>query len=153
MNVNHSSSFVILENTFGLIGLFIKSVQLVPQAYKNWRNKSTGGLSFAMLIIWALSSVFMGIYSIVIQLSIPLIIQPQLFTTLSLICFVQCLYYDNPYFIGKKVKTSLLFACICIVCAVFQSVSTFGIRVSFNIIIQDAVVHSPSANTIYINLL
>ncbi|CAG8593708.1 4501_t:CDS:2, partial [Cetraspora pellucida] len=91
MDVNHSNSFIILENVFGLIGTVLRSIQLVPQ-----------GLSSGTLIIWASSGMFAGIYAVAIQLSIPLMIQPQMFSIATWFCLIQSLYYDHPYFIGKK---------------------------------------------------
>ncbi len=82
------------------------TIQLLPQIWKTWREKSTEGLSpwlgcvFFILsyqkadksypsFIWGLTSIFLGVYAIVQKLSIALIVQPQLFGTLSLISWGQ----------------------------------------------------------------
>lgn len=50
-----------------------------------------------MLAIWLTSAAFLGAYIIIQNLSIPLIIQPQLFAALAAICWAQCLHYDSGW--------------------------------------------------------
>ncbi|CAG8479110.1 5618_t:CDS:2 [Ambispora leptoticha] len=85
----------ILTNLFGYLSTILLSVQLLPQVYKNWKDKSTKGLSATMLLIFATSSAIFGIYTIGVSLPIPIILQAQLFGLLSLVCHVQCLYYNS----------------------------------------------------------
>jgi len=46
-------------------------------------------------LLWGIAAGFLGVYAIVQNLNIPLIIQPQLFGMLSLISWGQCQYYGN----------------------------------------------------------
>ncbi|EIM86847.1 uncharacterized protein STEHIDRAFT_131391 [Stereum hirsutum FP-91666 SS1] len=85
----------VAENVLGTIGTVCWCGQLLPQIWKSYRTKSTEGLSHWLPLVWALSAVPLGVYVIVQDLNIPLILQPQLFTTFALISWVQCLYYDN----------------------------------------------------------
>ncbi|CAG8479128.1 5619_t:CDS:2 [Ambispora leptoticha] len=94
----------ILENLFGYLGTFLLSIQLLPQVYKNWKGKSTKGLSATMLLIFATSSFIFGIYTIGVSLPIPIILQPQSFGLLSLVCHVQCLYYNSNKYHQKENK-------------------------------------------------
>lgn len=68
-------------------------VQLVPQIIKSFRDKSTDGLSPWLMFIWALSAPFLGVYMIAQDISIPLILQPQLFGAMAALSWIQCLYY------------------------------------------------------------
>ncbi|CAG8623486.1 10499_t:CDS:2 [Funneliformis caledonium] len=121
-------SYVILENVFGLMGTVIWSFQLVPQVYKNWRRKSTRGLSQMMILLWTISNVFYGTYAIVLNLSIPLIIQPQLFGIICLFVDMQFLYYDSPKLKGNKVKNVTLFILSALLFAGCEVGSVYGIR-------------------------
>ncbi|KAG0243437.1 hypothetical protein BGX31_010720 [Mortierella sp. GBA43] len=91
----------ILENVFGMLGIIFWSLQLLPQAIDNYKAKSTQGLSYTMFFLWTLCALGFGSYSIVENLSIPIIIQPQIFGALSALCYLQCLYY------GERTRWSL----------------------------------------------
>ncbi|KAK5814293.1 hypothetical protein F5H01DRAFT_22712 [Linnemannia elongata] len=90
-----ASTRSILENVFGMLGVIFWSFQLLPQAIDNYRAKSTAGLSYSMFFIWTLCALGFGSYGVVEELSIPLIIQPQIFGVLSTVCYLQCLYYGE----------------------------------------------------------
>ncbi|GAA6053408.1 hypothetical protein JCM3770_002310 [Rhodotorula araucariae] len=87
----------VAENVFGTLGAVFWSVQLLPQIWKSWRRKDTAGLSTLMLFLWYVSGIWLGAYSYTSDLSIPLIIQPQLFTLFSTFAWAQCLHYDSKY--------------------------------------------------------
>ncbi|KAI9307516.1 PQ loop repeat-domain-containing protein, partial [Cunninghamella echinulata] len=89
--------YVILEQVFGYLGLFLWSFQLAPQVYKNYRRGSTEGLSPWAMLIWVVSGIFLGNYNIGLQVAIPLIIQPQLFSFIAAICVTQELYYQKKW--------------------------------------------------------
>lgn len=91
------------ENALGTLGTVCWTIQLVPQIYKTWREKSTKGLSPWLVLIWGLTSIFLGVYAIVQKLSAALIVQPQLFGTLALISWGQCQYYDNHWSVKRSV--------------------------------------------------
>ncbi|KAJ7576907.1 PQ loop repeat-domain-containing protein [Mycena floridula] len=85
------------ENALGTIGTICWTIQLIPQVWKSWRAKSTDGLSHWLVLLWAISGPFLFIYAVVEKLSIPLILQPQLFSFLSLISWGQCLHYEKKF--------------------------------------------------------
>ncbi|TFK26254.1 hypothetical protein FA15DRAFT_638117 [Coprinopsis marcescibilis] len=74
---------VIVENVFGILG------QIIPQIWKSWRQKSTVGLSDMLMLLWAISGIFQGTYTVVRWINIPLIVQPQLFSLLAYISWGQ----------------------------------------------------------------
>jgi len=83
------------ENALGTLGTICWTIQLIPQIWKSWRTKSTDGLSPWFVLLWGISSAFMGVYAIVQDLNVPLILQPQLFGALCLASWVQCQYYGS----------------------------------------------------------
>ncbi|KAI1315373.1 hypothetical protein EDD11_000932 [Mortierella claussenii] len=96
-----ASTRSILENVFGMLGIIFWSFQLLPQVIDNYKAKSTEGLSYSMFFIWTLAALGFGSYGVVEDLSIPIIVQPQIFGSLSALCYLQCLYY------GKQTQWSL----------------------------------------------
>ncbi|GAA5872991.1 hypothetical protein JCM3774_004892 [Rhodotorula dairenensis] len=100
----------IAENVFGTLGAVFWSIQLVPQIWKSWRRKDTAGLSTFMLFLWFLSGVWLGSYSVTSGLSIPLVIQPQLFCLFSAVAWAQCLHYDSG--LGRKSALLLVAGCL-----------------------------------------
>ncbi|KZT59488.1 hypothetical protein CALCODRAFT_493630 [Calocera cornea HHB12733] len=86
---------LVAENAFGTLGTICWCIQLVPQAWKSWREKSTHGLSPFLVLIWASCALPLGVYNITLNTNIPLIVQPQLFGTLGAFCWVQCLHYEK----------------------------------------------------------
>ncbi|KAH9829532.1 PQ-loop-domain-containing protein [Rhodofomes roseus] len=83
------------ENALGTLGALCWTVQLVPQIWKSWRTKSTEGLSPWFVLLWGVAAGFMGVYAIVRDLNVPLVLQPQLFGSLCLAAWAQCLYYGT----------------------------------------------------------
>ncbi|CAE6458831.1 unnamed protein product [Rhizoctonia solani] len=94
------------ENILATIGTVLWTAQLVPQVVKSFREKSTEGLSPWLMFIWALSAWFLGVYAIVQNISIPIILQPQLFGALAALSWIQCLYYGSK---KSKVFCALLY--------------------------------------------
>ncbi|KAF8587845.1 hypothetical protein K439DRAFT_1385372 [Ramaria rubella] len=85
----------IAENALGTIGTVLWTGQIIPQNWKSWREHSTEGLSASLVFMWALSAIFLGVYTITQDINIPLIIQPQLFGLLSALSWTQCLYHSQ----------------------------------------------------------
>ncbi|KAJ6480936.1 PQ-loop-domain-containing protein [Mycena sanguinolenta] len=85
----------VAENVFGTMGLVCWTVQLLPQLWKSWREKSTEGLSPWLVLSWAISSPFLGAYAIILNLNVPLILEPQLFGTFCLVSWCQCKHYAS----------------------------------------------------------
>jgi len=87
----------LLQNVFGTIGTVLWSAQIIPQIYQNYKTKSTYGLSSYLMLLWTLSALFLGVYNILQNINVALIVQPQSFGVLGAVCWVQCLYYgDGP---------------------------------------------------------
>ncbi|KZV63180.1 PQ-loop-domain-containing protein [Peniophora sp. CONT] len=95
MPTNHA-----VENVFGTIGTICWTVQLIPQLWKSYRSKSTEGLSPSLVLIWGLSGIPLGTYSVIQNLNIPLIVQPQLFGILCIFSWSQCMYYGDKKPLG-----------------------------------------------------
>ncbi|KAJ7694619.1 PQ loop repeat-domain-containing protein, partial [Mycena rosella] len=86
----------VAENVLGTIGAVCWTAQLIPQLWKSWREKSTEGLSPWLVLIWGISGGFLGAYTLLQNLNIPLILQPQLFGFLALVSWgQQCQYYGE----------------------------------------------------------
>ncbi|KAF8829547.1 hypothetical protein HHX47_DHR3000639 [Lentinula edodes] len=79
----------VAENAFGTAGTICWTIQLIPQLWKTYREKDTTGLSDWMILAWSVSGAFLGTYSIVKNLNIPLILQPQLFAALTMASWAQ----------------------------------------------------------------
>ncbi|KAG8821622.1 hypothetical protein FRB91_005033 [Serendipita sp. 411] len=110
-----------LENVFGTIGTVLWTGQIIPQIWKSYREKTTVGLSPWLMLIWSVSGIFLGIYAIVQNINIPIIVQPQVFSTLAAISWVQCLYYD------PKRPRSLCVAIFLLYCVLFASLEVAGV--------------------------
>ena len=89
-------------------GTICWTIQLVPQVWKSWRTKSTDGLSEYLVyvrslslashlrlntgphrLLWGVSGAFFGVYAVVQNLNVPLIVQPQLLSFLSYTSWAQ----------------------------------------------------------------
>ncbi|KAF9936227.1 hypothetical protein BGZ67_002535 [Mortierella alpina] len=120
-----ASTRAILENVFGMLGIVFWSFQLLPQVIDNYKAKSTEGLSYSMFFIWTLAALGFGSYSIVEDLSIPIIIQPQIFGALSAVCYCQCLYYGMRWSLRRTVvASSVMFVAM----AGIQVAAVYGTR-------------------------
>ncbi|KAI0343012.1 PQ-loop-domain-containing protein [Trametopsis cervina] len=84
-----------VENVLATAGTICWTVQLIPQVWKTYREKSTDGLSPWLVLLWGLAGAPLGVYVIVQDLNIPLIIQPQAFAALSILSWAQCQYYGR----------------------------------------------------------
>ncbi|KAK0656456.1 hypothetical protein B0T16DRAFT_288530, partial [Cercophora newfieldiana] len=89
-------------------------LQLVPQIWTNWRTKRTEGLPGIMMFLWAACGVSFGVYAVIQNFNIPLLVQPQCFALLCLVSWVQTLIYHNKWSVFKAcalgIATILTFA-------------------------------------------
>lgn len=83
----------VAENVLGTIGTVLWCIQLIPQVIRNYRTKDCEGLPPLMMFLWAACGVPFSIYFIATDGSIPLRIQPQLFTFFCTLSWIQTLYY------------------------------------------------------------
>jgi len=113
------------ENVFGYLGALCWAIQLIPQIWKSWRSKDTEGLSHWLVLLWALSAPFLGVYVIVQNLNIPLILQPQLFCTFALISWGQCQYYGYK---RSGLTSILLTVSVAVISAGFEVGMVFAVQ-------------------------
>ncbi|ODV66671.1 PQ-loop-domain-containing protein [Hyphopichia burtonii NRRL Y-1933] len=83
----------VAENVLGTMGTIFWCIQLIPQIVHNYKRKDCEGLPPSMMFLWALSGIPFSIYFVGTDGSIPLRIQPQLFTLFCTISWSQTLYY------------------------------------------------------------
>ena len=89
-----------------------------------------------MILLWACAGVPLGIYNI-LKFNLALQIQPQILTTLSLVTFAQCIYYErvSPRYQFADVQRYSFLKCmaivlpIAIVMAGIEIAGVFGLRV------------------------
>jgi uncharacterized protein with PQ loop repeat len=91
-------------NILGTLGAVFWSIQLLPQIWKNYRRHSTEGFQPSFMLLWVLAGIPLGIYNIVADLNIPLWIQPQILTALSLITWGQCYYYGRGWSLKRCIS-------------------------------------------------
>ncbi|VDC03075.1 unnamed protein product [Peniophora sp. CBMAI 1063] len=82
-------------NAFGIIGTLCWTLQLLPQIWKSYREKSTKGLSANLVLLWGLVGIPLGIYNTIQGNGVILVVQPQVFGVLCIISWAQCQYYDR----------------------------------------------------------
>ncbi|PCH44423.1 PQ-loop-domain-containing protein [Wolfiporia cocos MD-104 SS10] len=116
------------ENALGTLGTICWTIQLVPQIWKTWRDKSTEGLSMFLVFLWGASAGPMGVYAIVLDLNIPLILQPQLFGALCFFSWAQCMYYGKKRSVAACV--AMYFGAL-VILAAFQAGMVYAIRPSY----------------------
>ena len=95
------------ENALATLGTVFWCIQLVPQIIRNYRVKDCEGLPPSMMFLWAASGIPFSIYFVASDGSIPLRIQPQLFTFFCAISWIQTLYYPPVSYPTKKVILAL----------------------------------------------
>ncbi|GBL51394.1 hypothetical protein ACI3LY_003841 [Candidozyma auris] len=94
-------------NVLGTIGTILWCIQLVPQIIRNFSKKNCTGLPPLMMFLWAASGVPFSIYFFGIDGSIPLRVQPQLFTFCCTVSWAQTLYYPPVAYPKRKVALML----------------------------------------------
>ncbi|KAJ7923522.1 PQ loop repeat-domain-containing protein, partial [Mycena leptocephala] len=120
----------IAENVFGTIGAVCWTVQLVPQVWKSWREKSTQGLSPWLVLLWGIAAGFLGAYTVLLDLNIPLILQPQLFGSSPWYPGARsCQYYG-----AKRSRASAAAIAVGVMLAVggFEAAMIFALRPAYD---------------------
>ncbi|CAF1471268.1 unnamed protein product [Adineta steineri] len=118
----------VTANILGTLGAIFWSIQLLPQIWKNYRKHSTEGFQPSFMLLWALAGIPLGIFNIVDDLNIPLWIQPQILSVLSLITWGQCYYYGHKWSLKLCILAVVGFAIL------LGGVETAGI-LSFRLIV------------------
>ncbi|GAC77265.1 predicted membrane protein [Moesziomyces antarcticus T-34] len=96
------------HSVLGTIGTVFWAFQLVPQIIKSHRRKDTDGLSAWLLLIWVAGSIPQGTYLVVQNINIPLIVQPQLFSTFAIIAMAQCWHYSHGIALRKCIAAGVV---------------------------------------------
>lgn len=91
----------VAENVLGTMGTVFWCIQLIPQIIRNYKVKNCEGVPPSMMFLWTLSGIPFSIYFFGTDGSVPLRVQPQLFTFFSCISWLQSLYYP-PVQIGRR---------------------------------------------------
>ncbi|KAH9025830.1 hypothetical protein EDB84DRAFT_1273369 [Lactarius hengduanensis] len=118
----------VAENIFGTMGAILWSVQLIPQLVKSWRTKSTKGLSPLLPLMWSMAALPLGIYVIVQDLNVPLIVQPQLFALFTLLSWTQCMYYGRA---RSRAWCAAVLAATLVLYAALEAGMVFALRPSY----------------------
>lgn len=95
----------VAENVLGTAGTVCWCIQLIPQIIRNYKVKDCTGFPPMMMFLWAASGVPFATYFFATDGSIPLRIQPQLFTVFCLVSWAQTLYYPPIQMKKKKLIT------------------------------------------------
>ncbi|KAJ7148495.1 hypothetical protein C8R43DRAFT_1009158 [Mycena crocata] len=119
----------VAENVLGTIGTICWTAQMIPQVWKSWREKSTAGLSPWLVLVWGCSGGFLGAYALLLNLNIPLILQPQLFGVLALISWGQCQYYDAS---RSRLAATVMAITIMLLIGGFEAAMVFALRPGYN---------------------
>lgn len=90
-------------NVLATIGTILWCVQLIPQIIRNYKVKNCEGFPPLMMFLWASCGIPFGIYFFGIDGSIPLRIQPEVFTAFSTISWAQTLYYPPVKLPRKRI--------------------------------------------------
>lgn len=96
-----------LTTVFGTLGAVCWSVQLIPQIILNYRRHSAAGLSPGFMLFWAAAGLPLGVYNIVSGFNVALRIQPQILTSLSLITWGQCHFYERRWSLKKVLAATI----------------------------------------------
>ncbi|KAG7869556.1 hypothetical protein KL918_001101 [Ogataea parapolymorpha] len=93
-------------NVLSTIGTVLWCIQLSPQIYFLWKRKDATGFPPVFMFLWVLSGIPFGIYFITSDSYIPYQLQPQMFSLLCAIAWLQSMYYP-PY--NTPLKRVLLY--------------------------------------------
>lgn len=115
-----------LDTKENYLSLSANKLSWLLPVWKSWRLKSTEGLSTSMMIIWALSGIFLGNYNIGANLAVPLWIQPQIFTLIAYMCAIQSMYYV------RKWSAVLSISVLCIICVISGAIE-YGLVTAFQV--------------------
>ncbi|KAJ7124427.1 PQ loop repeat-domain-containing protein [Mycena epipterygia] len=119
----------VAENVLGTIGAVCWTAQLLPQVWKSWREKSTAGLSPWLVLMWGIAAGFLGAYTLLLDLNIPLILQPQLFGLLALVSWGQCQYYN---FKRSRAAATAMALGVMLLVGGFEAGMVFAVRPAYN---------------------
>ena len=112
MSAEAQSSIPLAASVLANIGMVVLCIQLIPQAWQNWRRKTTEGVPAYMMAIIAISAVPFGVFAIVQNFNIPVQVQPNVFGTLAVLNWSQILVYTHKWSSWRACVVSIGFAVI-----------------------------------------
>ncbi|GAA5879554.1 hypothetical protein JCM8547_003104 [Rhodosporidiobolus lusitaniae] len=114
------------EQVFGWLGTILWCIQLIPQVWLNFRRKTTQGTSPYLFVCWVVSGATLGIYAIVENINIPIIVQPHCYGSICAFIICQIFYYDRQW----KWYSAFLggFGAYAVLCTGFEVAMVFATR-------------------------
>jgi len=102
---------VAAANVFGIAGVILWSVQLLPQIRWNYIRKSTEGVSILCFTCWYVGGLILAPYLVVTNKTPALIVQISVFSILTLVILFQHFFYD------RKIDMKILIVAFIIILA------------------------------------
>lgn len=84
--------------TIGTISAVVEATLGLPQAYKNFENKHTEGLSVIFILVWVIGDSFKMLYSFLVGAPIQLIISAGFQLLIDLVILMQIWIYSGKHF-------------------------------------------------------
>jgi len=113
-------------NTIGFVSLFLESMLGAPQFYRNWKKKSTMGMSVSMVAMWTTGDIFKTVYFILRKAPEQFIVCGSMQVSLDVLIFLQYLFYNKFRRLSFSVKWSVFCAQeLSALCTVFGLLSFF----------------------------
>jgi hypothetical protein len=93
---------VLFVEVTGYASLLTEAVLAVPQLLKNHVSKSTVGMSYLMVLLWAGGDLFKTVYFIVKEVPIQFVVCGVIQVTIDLLIMAQVSLYSSPSEDSKK---------------------------------------------------
>ncbi|XP_072377092.1 solute carrier family 66 member 2 isoform X1 [Diabrotica undecimpunctata] len=88
--------YIIFVETVGFLALFTEAMLGTPQLTKNYRNKSTEGMSISMVVMWTCGDIFKTSYFLLRDAPVQFWVCGSIQVTVDLLILLQvCLYRGN----------------------------------------------------------
>ncbi|KYQ91078.1 hypothetical protein DLAC_07981 [Tieghemostelium lacteum] len=134
----------IASNIFGIAGLIIWSLELLPQIRLNYIRKSTEGVSLLCFSSWYLSGIVLDPYLVFTKKSPALIVQISIFTFLTLIILYQHFYFDRKIALKKIIISFVIVMSLSILVTtgiykIFENFSEYEFTISLVVTILSSL--------------
>lgn len=93
---------VLFVETTGYASLLTEALLAVPQLLKNYVNKSTVGMSYLMVLLWAGGDLFKTVYFLVKQVPLQFVVCGVIQVTIDMLIMAQVSLYSTPSDDSKK---------------------------------------------------
>jgi len=112
---NMAANEEIIASIFSYIALVLWAFPVIPQIHKNYRTKSTAGLSAAMYAVSMTSATIFSAYTIYLDLPAPMILQPHIFVLSVVVVLGQILHYSRGWTVLQSFLGTLGL-CLTLIC-------------------------------------